>query len=420
MVEKEIRAMTANAVAAKRELVALSSRRKRDVLYSVAEYLEEAADNILEANKGDVEKARTRGRSVGFIERLEITERKLRRAIDACSLIADMEDPIGEEISSWIRPNGLEIIRQRVPIGVVGLCLETRPLVSLIAAAVCIKTCNALVIIADEDSAESIKAILTAVKAGAVAAGLPEFAIQYRCGDNNVAEARILTSMEGLVDVGIVRGRRAFVDDLVEHAGIPLLKHSGGMCYAYIDADANIEKAAAVVLNSRCFDSFVCSAVDAVLVHEAVIEEFTKELLKQSESYGQINYVADDTIAKYIPNARAVTTSDWVDETYDQNIVIGAVPSIDAAIAHINENGSHLADVIISESEEQQEEFMRKIDSAIVYVNASTAFTDGTEFGVGSDVGISTDKLGARGPISLADLTTTKYLVKGTGQTRSK
>lgn len=420
MIEKEIRAMTANAVAAKRELVGLSGRRKRDALYSIAEYLEDAADGILSANKGDVEKARQRGRSTGFVERLEITERKLRRAIDACSIIADMDDPIGEEISSWVRPNGLEIERRRVPIGVVGLCLETRPLVSLIAAAVCIKTCNALVIIADEDSAESIKALLSAVQAGVKAAGLPEFAIQYRCGENNLAEARILTSMEGLVDVGIVRGRQSFVNDLVEHAGIPLLKHSGGMCYAYIDAEANLEKAAAVVLNSRCYDSFVCSAVDAVLVHEAVAKAFSEELLKQAESYGAINYVTDAAIREFIPNSRELTTADWIDETYDQNLVIGVVPSIDVAISHINENGSHLADVIISEDEAMQEAFMRKIDSAIVYVNASTAFTDGTEFGVGSDVGISTDKLGARGPISLADLTTTKYLVKGTGQVRNK
>lgn len=420
MIEKEIRAMTANAVAAKSELVGLSSRRKRDALYSIAEHLEDAAENILAANKGDVEKARMRGRSIGFIERLEITERKLRRAIDACSIIADMEDPIGEEISSWIRPNGLEIVRKRVPIGVVGLCLETRPLVSLIAAAVCIKTGNALVLIGDDDSAESIKALLAAVDNGAKAAGLPEFAIQYRCGENNLAEARILTSMEGLVDVGIVRGRQSFVNDLVEHAGIPLLKHTGGMCYAYVDKDSDLSKAASVVLNSRCFDSFVCSAVDAVLIHESIAKEFSQELLKQAQSYGQINYVTDEAIRAYIPDSRELSTADWIDETYDQNLVLGVVSSIDVAIAHINENGSHLADVIISESEAMQEEFMKRVDSAIIYVNASTAFTDGTEFGIGSDVGISTDKLGARGPIGLADLTTTKFLVKGSGQIRSK
>lgn len=420
MIEKEIRAMTANAVAAKRELVGLSSRRKRDILYSIAEYLEESADKILSANRIDVEKAQVRGRSVGFVERLEITERKLRRVIDACSIIADMEDPIGEEISSWIRPNGLEIVRLRVPIGVVGLCLETRPLVSLIAAAVCIKTGNALVIIADEDSAESIKALMTAFQEGAKAARLPDFAIQYRCGENNVEEARILTSMDGLVDVGIVRGRRSFVDDLVEHAGIPLLKHSGGMCYAYVDKEANIEKAAAVVLNSRCFDCFVCSAVDAVLVHEAIAKEFCEELLKQAESFDSISYATDEKIREFIPASRELSTTDWIDETYDPNIVIGAVQSIEEAIAHINENGSHLSDVIISESEENQNEFTRKVDSAIVYINASTAFTDGAEFGIGSDVGISTDKLGARGPISMSDLTTTKYLVRGTGQIRSK
>lgn len=420
MIEKEIRAMAANAVAVKRELVSLSSRRKRDALYSIAEHLEDAADRILEANSRDVEKARSRGRSVGFIERLEISERKLRRAIDACSLIADMEDPVGEEISSWIRPNGLEIVRKRVPIGVVGLCLETRPLVSLIAAAVCIKTGNALVLIADDDSAESIKELLAAVNSGMVEVGLPEFTIQYRCGENNLAEARILTSMDGLIDVGIVRGRQSFVDDLVEHTEIPLLKHSGGMCYAYVDKDADLNKAAAVVLNSRCFDSFVCSAVDAVLIHSSIANEFSKELLKQAEGYGNITFVTDKSISSYIPNSRELTPADWIDETYDQNLVIGCVSSIDEAINHINEYGSHLADVILSESEEMQEEFLRRVDSAIIYINASTAFTDGAEFGIGSDVGISTDKLGARGPIGLADLTTTKFLVKGSGQVRCK
>lgn len=420
MIEKKIRTMTANAVAARRELVGLSSRKKRDVLYSIAEYLEESTEKILDINRKEVERAKSLGRSIGFIERMEITERKLRRVIDACSVIAEMEDPIGEEISSWVRPNGLEIIRRRVPIGVVGLCVETRPLVSLIAAAACIKTNNALVVVADEDSAESITALLSAVNEGLIAAGLPEHAIQFSCGENNLAEARILTSMEGLIDIGIVRGRRSFVDDLVEHAGIPLLKHSGGMCYAYIDESVDISKGVAVVLNSRCFDSFVCSAVDAVLVHESIAKDFCSELLKQAESYGTMNYVADECIREFIPDAREISAADWVDETYDKNLVIGSISSLQDAISHINDNGSHLADVIISEDEATQEKFVRNVDSAIIYINASTAFTDGAEFGVGSDIGISTDKLGARGPICLADLTTTKFLVKGNGQIRNK
>lgn len=461
MNKERLQKLAEKAVAAQRVMLGFSSRKKRDMLYAIADELEKHRDEILAVNRRDVSEAVVRGRSSGFLDRLTITELRFGNMVRAFRVIADSKDPIGEQISRWIRPNGLEIIRKRVPIGVVGLALESRPHVVALASAVCFKVNNAVMVVSDDEAKNTNELLAKAIRTGGAASGLPGDALQLVCSDENLHDCRILTSLEGLVDVAILRGSNTFVNDLVEHAKIPVLKHCGGLCHVYVDcdrkrpeADAPSEEAQAatlgppkviykmpsreleagepsdgadslvdikmaldIVFNSRCYEPYACNTANVVLVHRRIAPKFLPALAERAGARG-VELHGDEAVRLILPSAKPADADEWRSPRKEMVLTIGIVDSIEAAVSHINECGSHLSDSIVSEDLGAQNFFMRDVDSAAVYANASTCFSDGGEFGMGAEIGLSSDKLNARGPIGLEDLTSTKYMVHGNGQTR--
>ncbi len=436
MERQALAARAEKGVAAQRRMLAFTSRDKRGILNAIADELEKNRDELLAVNAADVTDAIARGRSPGFLDRLTLTDHRVSNMIRAFRMLADLKDPIGEQISRWIRPNGLEIVRQRVPIGLVGVALESRPHVVALAAATCLKVNNAVMVVSDDEAARTNAVLARGIRDGGLALGLPPDAIQVVSSADNLRDCRILTSLEGLVDVVILRGSHSFVSDLVERAKVPVLKHRGGNCHVYVDCDrpkpgvdpdvplteANcnciaVDKAVDVVINSRCFEPYACNSAGVVLVHRDIAGRFLPALRERAEADGVILH-GDDSVRAWLPDVRPAEPGDWSMLRKDIILTIGLVDHVEAAIAHINGHGSHLADAIVSEDDATIRQFMREVDSATVYANAATCFTDGGEYGMGAEIGISTDKLNVRGPIGLEDLTTTKYLVLGSGQTR--
>ena len=459
---KTIRDMAESASAAHRQMLGFTSRKKRDILYSIADELESCREEILEANKKDISESRSRGRSEAFLDRLSITEHRFGNLVRAFRVIADSKDPIGEQISRWIRPNGLEIVRQRVPIGVIGIALESRPHVIALASAICFKVNNAVVVVGDGESSRTCKCLARVIRNGGERRGLPADALQVLCSDDNLLDGRILTSLEGLVDVAILRGDPAFATDLTAHARIPVLKHTGGLCHIYVDCDrmkppaggpprvsaaapgfstakaaleipspeagalpagdpqvnpVDIDSAVEIVMNSRCAEPYSCNSANVVLVHKNIASRFLMALAVKAEAE-DVELHGDDRAVALLPVKILADADEWRNPRKEIVITIGIVDSLEDAIEHINKLGSHLSDTILSSDIGAQNVFMRDVDSAAVYSNASTNFTDGGEFGMGAEIGLSNDKLFARGPIGLEDLTSTKYIVRGSGQTR--
>lgn len=450
--------MAKRSAAAHQIMLGYSSRKKRDILYAMADALENMREEILAANAKDVADARARGRSEGFLDRLSINGQRFGNIVRAFRVIGDSKDPIGEQISRWIRPNGLEIVRRRVPIGVVGVVLESRPNVVAIAAATCFKVNNAVVIVADDESPLTVEMLTGAIRSGGASCGMPPDALQVLCSDDNLIDGRFLTSLDGLVDVAILRGNPSFVSDLVEHAKIPVLKHRGGVCHVYVDCDrlkpsaaepaapalaaakpsqetpapeagalppgdaavnpVDLGTAVEIVLNSRYIEPYSCTAASVALVHRNIAPRFLPALAQKAAEL-DVELHGDERVAEIMPGIKPAEADEWRNPRKEITISVGVVDSLKDAIAHINVHGAHLCDSIVSADTGAQNVFMRDVDSAAVYSNASTNFTDGGEFGMGAEVGLSTDKLYARGPIGLEDLTSTKYIVRGSGQVRS-
>ncbi len=436
MQKEHLTELAEKASAAQRIMLGFSSRKKRDILYAIADELEKNRDEVLAVNAADVAEAVARGRSTGFLDRLTLTEYRYGNMVRAFRVIADSKDPIGELISRWIRPNGLEIVRKRVPIGLIGIALESRPHVIALATATCFKVNNAVMVVSDDEAKKTNEILTKSIRDGGATFGLPADALQVFCSDDNLHDCRILTSLEGLVDVAILRGSLSFVNDLVEHAKIPVLKHSGGLCHVYVDCDrikaeadknapvdntsynmVDIKMAVDIIVNSRCFEPYACNAASVVLIHKDIAKKLLPVLRERADA-SQIELHGDGEILKLLPSAKPAEPEDWCTPRKEIVLTLGMVDSVEQAIAHINKCGSHLSDTIISDDDATQNIFMREVDSAAVYANASTCFTDGGEYGMGAEVGLSTDKLNARGPIGLEDLTSTKYSVFGSGQTR--
>ncbi len=436
MEKEQIQKLAEKARDAQRILLGFSSRKKRDMLYAIADELEKRRDEILAVNAQDVVSAVARGRSYGFLDRLTITEHRFGNIVRAFRVIADSKDPIGEQISRWIRPNGLEIIRKRVPIGVVGLAIESRPHVVALASATCFKVNNAVMVVSDDEAKGTNEILAKAIRDGGAGFGLPPEALQLVCSSENLLDCRVLTSLEGIIDVAILRGSHSFVSDLVEHARVPVLKHSGELCHIYVDCDrpkpgvdagapvtsanynlVDIKMALGIIVNSRCYEPYSCNSTNVVLVHQDIAPKFLPELAKAAQANG-IELHGDEAAIRILPAIKPADSNEWRRPRKEIILAVGIVASVEEAIAHINEYGSHLADSIISDDDATQNLLMREVDSAAVYTNASTCFTDGGEFGMGAEVGLSTDKLNARGPIGLEDLTSMKYIVRGNGQTR--
>ena len=413
MPEQTIRVLAERAAAASRELLALPPRRKRTLLASLADAIEARQEEILAANAADLADARDRGRAASCVERLEITPARFNALVRAFRTIADLNDPIGEQISRWIRPNGLEIVRVRVPIGVVGVAFESRPHVIANAAALCLKIGNALLLVGDLDVKRTGEALLAAIHEGGQARGLPADAVQAVFSDDP-ATYRDLARMQGLVDVLIPRGGRTFVADIVDHATVPVLKHLDGCCTVYVDKTANVKMALEILRDARCNEPYACNSTGSLLLHTDVAAAFL-------QAFAADRLVRCDHLRLHLdPMAESLLPAEVVKQAVkgDLELNIAVVADVLEAITLVNRYGSHVSDAIITEDDATSDIFLREVDSACVCVNASPRFADGGEFGMGAEIGFSTDKLHARGPLGLEELTSTKYLVQGKGQIR--
>ncbi len=405
------------ALAASRELVPLKPRKKNAILLAMADELEARREAIQAANAIDIEEGRNAGLSDAMLDRLLLTQGRMDGMIKGIQAVASLKDPIGSKISRWIRPNGLEIIKQRVPIGVIGIIYESRPNVTADSAALCFKTSNAVILRGGKEAVHSNAAIADALIEGGRKKGLPEHAIQLiRTTDREAV--RELVQLEGTVDLVIPRGGEALIRAVTEMAHVPVIKHYKGVCSLYIDEEAEIEMALGITINAKCQRPGVCNAIETLLVHEAIAPEFLPRAVALLQENG-VELRGNDAARALVPGMKEATEQDWYEEYLDLILAVRVVGSVEEAIEHINTYGSRHSDAIVTESEAAQEAFLRDVDSSTVYVNASTRFTDGGEFGMGAEIGISTDKLHARGPMALEELTTYKYLVYGKGQIRS-
>ncbi len=413
---EEMVQMGERAVAAARELAVLNARAKSAIILAMGAELLARREQLKAANLRDMQAARADGLSGAMLDRLELTDGRIEAMVRGLHDVAGLRDPVGARISRWIRPNGLVIAKVRVPIGVIGIIYEARPNVTADAAGLCIKTSNAVILRGGKESLESNRAIVDAMLAGGRAKGLPADAIQIITTTDRQAVTE-LVRLEGLVDLIIPRGGEGLIRSVTEQARVPVIKHYKGVCHTYVDKDADLDMALKICENAKCQRPGTCNAMESLLVHSKVAPHFLPMLAGRFATLG-VELRGDAGARAIVPSMREATEADWSTEYLALKLSVKVVASTDEAVAHINRYGTHHSDAIISGSKGAQKLFLQGVDSAAVYVNASTRFTDGGEFGMGAEIGISTDKLHARGPMGLEELTSYKYLVNGNGQLR--
>ena len=418
--EEQILDIGRKARKAARQLAQLTPRQKNTVLVAMADELVVRSGEILAANVHDVEAAQQNGLSKAAIDRLQLTPARIASMADGIRQVASLPDPVGEVLRDWTRPNGLRIRKVRTPIGVIGIVYESRPNVTADAAVLCLKTGNAVILRGGSEALQSNLAIAHALQAGGFEAGLPDDCIQLVPVKDREA-VRLLARMNQFLDVIIPRGGHSLIEAVVEAARVPVIKHYDGICHIYIDRAARIDMAVEILLNAKCQRPGVCNAVETLLVHRDIAAAFFEAASTRLAAH-QVTLVADEAAQVFLsgyPMLRGADASTWKTEWLDLVLGVRLVDSLDEAVNHIEENGSHHSDAIVTEDEVAAQAFLDSVDSATVYWNASTRFTDGGEFGFGAEIGISTDKLHARGPMGLEELTTYRYLLTGTGQVRS-
>ena len=413
----EILDLGRRAKAASRELARLRTEQKNAGLLAMADALGSHHDAILTANALDVAAAERTGLSAAMIDRLRLDGKRLAAMADGIRAVAALGDPVGGTIRAWTRPNGIEITKRRVPIGVIGIIYESRPNVTSDAAVLCTKTGNAAILRGGSESLRSNLAIAEALRRGAVAAGLPADSILLVSSTDRVA-VRLMSEMDRYVDMIVPRGGTALIETVVRHARMPVIKHYHGVCILYVDRAADLAMAERILINAKCQRPGVCNAVETLLVHRDIAGEFLPRAAaalrdKEVELHG------DETTCQILgEGVIPAKEEDWTTEWLDLKLAVRVVGGLDEAIAHVENYGSHHSDAIVTADAASAERFLNEVDSATVYWNASTRFTDGGEFGFGAEIGISTDKLHARGPMALEELTTYKYVIRGTGQVR--
>ena len=397
-----IHAMAVRARAAAGSLGALSTREKNAALMSIAAQMEKDKDAILAANRKDIENARAAGLAPAMIDRLALNDSRFKAMTDGVRYVAGLTDPVGETIWSRERPSGIAIDKVRVPFGVVAVVFESRPNVLVDTAALCLKTGNAIILRGGKEAIESNKALSRSVRAGIAAANIREDAVQFVDIPDHAAVSEIVRSV-GLVDVAIPRGGERLIKAMCEAALIPVLKHYKGVCHIYVDEKADLAMALSILDNAKTQRPSVCNAAECLLVHEKLAPLFLPMVRAWAKDKGVTLHEGEN---------------DWEREFLALELNVGTVGGVRGAIGHINRYGSHHSDCIVTEDKDAAAEFLRDVDSAVVYHNVSTRFTDGAEFGMGAEIGISTDKLHARGPMGLEELTTYKYRVTGDGIVR--
>ena len=411
-----IRQMGERAVTASRALATLSTRKKNLILEAMADALDANRARILAANARDMAAGREAGLADAMLDRLHLTDARLDGVINAVRSLVGLRDPVGREIARWTRPNGLLIRKMRVPLGVIGIIYESRPNVTVDAAALCFKASNAVILRGGREALQTNIALADALQRGGATKGLPPDSIQLISVTDHDA-VRELVQLEGLVDLVIPRGGERLIRTVAEQARVPVIKHYKGVCHVYVDKAADPDMALSIIENAKCSRPGVCNALEKVLVHRDIAPSFLP-LLAERLRARRVELRGDEAARAAVPDLLPATDEDWDAEYLDLVLAIKVVDDVQAAIDHINRHGSHHSDSIVTADTKARDQFLQQVDSACVYVNASTRFTDGGEFGLGAEIGISTDKLHARGPMALEELTTYKYQITGNGQIR--
>jgi glutamate-5-semialdehyde dehydrogenase len=416
----DVRTLVEGKARAAREaahLLALAPTKvKNDALVQMARGVEEKTPALLEANRADLERARAKGLTRAFLDRLTLTEGRIEEMAAGLRQIAALPDPVGDVVESWRRPNGIDISRVRVPLGVIGFIYESRPNVTADAAGLCVKSGNAVLLRGGSEAIES-NGLIAAVLAKAMdKTGAPPEAIQFIEVPDRDAVA-IMLEQDRTIDLIIPRGGEEFVRYVAEHSRVPVLKHDKGVVHVYVDAAADLDMASAIVVNAKTHRPSVCNALETLLVDAAVAPRFLPAVAARLAGVGVELRGCPRTTA-VVPGARAATAADWDAEYLDLILAIRVVDGLDDAIAHIRRHGSGLAEAIVTNDLARARRFTREVDAAGVLVNASTRLLDGNQLGMGAEMGISTSRVHARGPVGVRELTTTKFVVQGDGQVR--
>lgn len=410
----DVRSAAAAAKEASAAMGQLGTFAKNRILVKMADEIHRDRSYILQENAADVEQARQSGRPEAIIDRLRLTDQRLEQIAQGCLDVASLPDPVGETIHGELRPNGLQIVKRRVPLGVIGVIYEARPNVTADAACLCIKSGNSVILKGGSDAIRSNLAIAEAMVRGGGEAGLPVGAMTL-IADTSREATNELMRLNGLVDVLIPRGGSGLIQSVVQNATVPVIETGTGNCHIFIDRTAHLDMAIDIVVNAKTSRPGVCNAAESLLVHKDIAKDLLPPLFDALTSEG-VEIRGCELCQRY--GARPATEEDMGREYLDLIISVKVVDGIDEAIEHINKYGTGHSEAIITDSYTNSRRFQDEVDAAAVYVNASTRFTDGFEFGFGAEIGISTQRLHARGPLGLADLTTIKYLIEGNGQVR--
>jgi glutamate-5-semialdehyde dehydrogenase len=413
--ENDVRAVAQRARTASRTL-ALATRAQKDAaLHAMADDLEAAVDTVLAANAEDVRRAEESGTPPNILDRLRLTEDRVGAMAQGLRDVAGLPDPVGEVVRGSTLANGLELRQVRVPFGVVGMIYEARPNVTADAAGICLKSGNAVLLRGSSSARSSNAAIVEVLRGAASRTGLDPDVVQLVPGESHDSVKELMRA-RGLVDVLVPRGGAGLIKSVVEESTVPVIETGVGNCHVYVDAAADLDRALAIVLNAKTQRTSVCNAAESLLVHSAVSDQFLPTVVSALQDAG-VTIHGDESFAAYDGVVRA-TDDDWDREYLSLDISAAVVPDLDAAIEHIHRHSTGHSDAIVTEDQRAARRFVAEVDSAAVLVNASTRFTDGAEFGFGAEIGISTQKLHARGPMGLPEMTSTRYVVTGDGHTR--
>ncbi|HDR7354522.1 TPA: glutamate-5-semialdehyde dehydrogenase [Bacillus wiedmannii] len=399
-----------------RNLVLKSTSQKNEALAVIAERLIVETAYILEENKRDIEEGKAKGFTDSLLDRLMLTEQRIIDMAEGIKQLIELRDPVGECVSEWERPNGLSIQEMRVPLGVVGMIYEARPNVTVDAATICLKTGNAVILRGSSSAINSNKAIVAVIHRALKQTSLPPESVQL-IEDTTRDSAKQLFTMNDYLDVLIPRGGKQLIDTAVREASVPVLETGAGNCHIFIDETANKQMAIDIIINAKTQRPSVCNAIETIVLHEKWAQQFGSELFSSLKGKG-VELRGDQKVLELDSSIVLASEEDWETEFLSLTLAVKVVSSIEEAIHHINTYGSMHSEAIITEDEENVNKFFTSVDAAALYHNASTRFTDGSEFGFGAEIGISTQKLHVRGPMGLPALTSTKYVIRGNGQIR--
>ena len=412
---EEVELVCKKAKKASHELSYLSGEARNDLLRLISAKLIEKEEYILDANKVDLKNAKENGMTDAMLDRLSLSHERIASIADSILKIAGLEDPLGNGIT-FTRPNGLKIEKVKVPLGLVGIIYEARPNVTSDAAALCLKSGNAVILRGGKEAIISNTAIVSVIRECLKESGIDENAVSI-IENTSRESANALMKMKGIVDVLIPRGGKNLINSVVENSKVPVIETGAGNCHIFVDESAKLDMALSVTINAKCSRPSVCNAVETLLVHEKVAKDFLPKLYEKTR-YCNLEFRGCEKTLKILKDAKKATEEDYATEYDDYILSVKIVGSVDEAIEHINKYTTGHSEAIITENPNNAEKFVKSIDSCALYVNASTRFTDGGEFGFGAEIGISTQKLHVRGPMGLDALTTEKYIIKGDGQIR--